>query len=497
MLSTDLQLSDAWRTLTRLIARLREVSHREDWLVECLDALVHQLDADRCLVLTHAAGADFVVEARSAEGGLDAAQRQRISHTLLRRCRAQKEKVSWELGDDAHATESLAAFGIVAAAAIPLVAVGGDAVVGALYVDFRRPQWTLDGNAVALLESVGAAISIVLDRQRAVQSARLDLLEARSDEAGLTLDEILSAPSMAAIQKELMAAGDGLPLIVVGEDGTGRTALATAIARASSRRPIVRALPLAFRSPGELADELFGRVAADGETERIGLVEQARGGSLILESFHDYDSVVQERLSDFARFEAFRPSGSNGESRRSDARIIATLALETSVDSFEATTVVRIQLPSLRHRRDEIVPLAASMLSRTDPTRSWSIAEDARSWLCDEARVWPGNLRQLLSLLRRSMRLALAEGPEASLHERHLDAADRDPEFLSDSYEQLRARKAELEEDERRFLAAKMVAHGYNLSRVARDIGLPRTSLISRLDSLGIERPVGKPGRPR
>ncbi|MEM7605069.1 MAG: sigma 54-interacting transcriptional regulator [Myxococcota bacterium] len=500
-LSTDIQLGDAWRTLTRLLGRLREVSHREDWLIECLDALVQQLDADRCLVLTHSAGTDFVVEARSAEGGLDAAQRQRISHTLLRRCRSERQMVRWELGDDAHATESLAAFGIVAAVAIPLSAVGGDAVVGALYIDFRRPQWTLDGTAIALLESVADAVSIVLDRQRAVQTARSDLLDARSDEAGLTLAEILGAPGMGAVQKEVAALGERTPLLIAGEIGSGKSVLAMALARASTRRPIVRALPLAFRAPGELSRELFGAVANVDKEEatRVGLVERADGGTLILESVHDYGPDVRERLADFARFGTYRPDGWRGDSRRSEARIIATAEDAGAINASRLRPLAErtLVLPSLRHRRDEIVPFARSMLARLDPARSWSIAEDARQWLSDPAKGWPGNLAQLLSLVRKGLQRALAEDALSTLRARHLSSADRQPEFVSDSYDQLRARKAELEEDERRFLAAKMEAHGYNLSRVAREVGLARTSLISRLDSLGIDRPAGKPGRPR
>ena len=116
----DLPLADAWRTLAHLLGRLRSIGHRSDWLVETLDLLVEQLEADRGLVFVRDPGADRVVEARDRRGSLPQHERWAVSQSVIQRAIEDGRPCYWELGSD-DATESLASFGIIAAVALPLL----------------------------------------------------------------------------------------------------------------------------------------------------------------------------------------------------------------------------------------------------------------------------------------------------------------------------------------------------------------------------------------
>ncbi len=500
----EVELRDAWNALGHLLRRLRTVSHRSDWLIECLDTLVELLAADRGLVLLREAGGDHVVQARGPGGQLDLRERHEVSQTLMRQALESGQCEVWEIGEDT--TESLAHLGVVTAAVVPLQRVGVEGPPsGALYVDYRVPRRVFDDTAQELLGAAADMISVLLDRQDALSDVSGALMDVRRDAQTPSLRDVLVGEGMAQVRSEIATLSDETPLLVTGESGTGKTYLCRALAAASKRRPIIRALLGSSDDLNTITSELFGheRGAFSGAVgRRVGLVERADGGTLILDEVLSLPHHAQQLLLDVTQFGTFRPLGWTGtEPKRSDVRLIAATNgdLEAAIrdgklreDLYYRLAGATLHLPPLRERVADIVPLAQGILARVDPSRDWRLTIALRTRLSDRALAWPGNLRQLEMLLRRARDRALSEDESCDeIDARHvLDRELAGPSIRDDrmpsTLEAVHARRDALDQQEREILAAVLAEHGGTVAKAARALDMPRTSLISRMERLGL-----------
>src|SRR5687767_14987062 len=133
---------------------------------------------------------------------------------------------------------------------------------------------------------------------------------------------------MESIRRELQSAIHGeSTILILGESGTGKTLLAHAIAEASGRLPVVRAVLGSSDDLNTITSELFGheRGAFSGAlTRRTGLFELAHGGTLILDELLNLPPPAQQLLLDFCQFGTYRPLGyDRREPKRAEVRIIA------------------------------------------------------------------------------------------------------------------------------------------------------------------------------
>ena len=233
-----------------------------------------------------------------------------------------------------------------------------------------------------------------------------------------------SSPAMQRVfdLAERVAAANA-PILVTGETGTGKGMLARAIHAESPRAegPIVTincaALPEAL-----LESELFGhkKGAFTGATQnRDGLLVQASGGTLLLDEIGEMATGLQAKLLDVIERNMLRPVGSDVE-RSVDVRVIAATHRDLRKLVAEGTfrqdllyrlEVVTIELPALRHRREDLPLLIGRFLAQaqarhpSSPVRRFSRPALDRMMAHD----WPGNVRELENVIERVVLLGRAE----------------------------------------------------------------------------------------
>ena len=309
------------------------------------------------------------------------------------------------------------------------------------------------------------------------------------------------APAMIEVYRviERVAPAD-VTVLVTGESGTGKELVARQLHDESRRRsrPFVALNCSAL--PAELVEsELFGheRGAFTGaDREREGLFLAADGGTLFLDEIGDLAAPAQAKLLRALEERTITPVGST-RARPVDVRVVAATnrPLERMVqegtfreDLLYRLRVVTIELPPLRERREDIIPIAVQLIAELAerhgrPVRD--IADDARRLLL--GWDWPGNVRELRNALER----AVVMSADDAIH-----AADLPP-HLRESATPLRADEAVLAElpfveardravdaFERAYLSAALERHGGNVSATARALGLHRQSLQKMLKRL-------------
>ncbi|HYQ71644.1 MAG TPA: sigma 54-interacting transcriptional regulator, partial [Gammaproteobacteria bacterium] len=255
--------------------------------------------------------------------------------------------------------------------------------------------------------------------------------------------------------------------------------------------------------PDELLEsEMFGykKGAFTGAIEdRTGLFERADGGTILLDEIGEVSPAFQVKLLRVLQEGEIRPLGC-GRTRQVDVRVIAATNrdLEADVragrfreDLYYRLTPVTIHLPPLRARIGDIPVLATSLLETAmkhlgKQVRGFS--DEALS--CMQAYHWPGNVRELQNEIQHMLVMGDGEVLGAELlSPRVLRAAPEEDEgtleMLSGLDGTLRERIDSLES---RILRESLIRHRWNKSRAAKELGLSRVGLRSKLERYGLEK---------
>jgi DNA-binding NtrC family response regulator len=250
---------------------------------------------------------------------------------------------------------------------------------------------------------------------RTAQERRRSLRESKRASASSDIAGIIGAstPMQEVFKIVGRVATTDLPVLILGESGTGKGLVARALHAESPRAsgPFV-SVNCASLTDALLDVELFGhaRDASDGATsDRAGLFEQANGGTVLLDEVVEASPAIQVKLARLLNEGVVQRVGSS-MGVQVDVRILATTNRDPEAlvvsghfrdDLLHRLNIVTIRLPRLRDRTADIEPLAASFLSRYAPPRSAParLAPEALDRL--RAYVWPGNVRELRHIMQR------------------------------------------------------------------------------------------------
>jgi DNA-binding NtrC family response regulator len=291
-------------------------------------------------------------------------------------------------------------------------------------------------------------------------------------------------PSMVLLRREIgrVAAREG-SVLVGGESGVGKELVAREIHALSARRagPFV-AVSCCALSEGLLESELFGheRGAFTGASaRRVGRFERAEGGSLFLDEIGDAPASTQAKLLRVLQEREFERVGGL-EPVRVNVRVIAATnrdlahARERGLfrdDLFHRLNVLPLRVPPLRERASDIDLLVTALSRSLGLALAWTAAALERM----RAHAWPGNVRELESALQRLEMLCEAGGPVTLARvEAALDPAGG------------RSPRASFVQGEGQRYEALLRAHRWNVSAVARELGIPRGTLRHRMRKHGL-----------
>jgi len=268
------------------------------------------------------------------------------------------------------------------------------------------------------LEEIVAAVRNAA-RTRSLEQ-RVAYMAAQERKRTDTVAFVHAAPRMAELLREVQViAASPVPMVLVtGESGTGKQAIARMLHDGSARAAGSFVELNCSAIPETLVEsELFGHergAFSDARERKLGLVEIADGGTLFLDEIGDLGLAAQAKLLTFLEQRTFRRVGATAL-RRVDARVVAATnrdlramvaARTLREDLYYRLNAITVHLPPLRERPDDIPALAAHFLemsAREFGRRFTTVAPEAMGLLT--AYRWPGNVRELRATLSRAVLL--------------------------------------------------------------------------------------------
>ena len=302
---------------------------------------------------------------------------------------------------------------------------------------------------------------------------------------------VAQSPLMQAVFHDAsLIAGSESRILITGESGVGKEVLADVIHAWSPRAagPLVKvncaAIPETL-----LESELFGHekgAFTGAAVKRIGRFEVANDGTIFLDEVADMSRPLQAKLLRVTQEGRFNRVGSNVE-LRTNARILAATNrnLEEEVkadrfreDLFYRLNVVELNIPSLRERAEDILPLANAFIAEFTGGKARFASGVAD---CLARYSWPGNVRELRNAMERA---ALLSQGELILPE-HLPAKVRTGAESAPPAEPQEAER--LAEIERQAIVQALRNHDFNRTETAKALGISRRALIYKLQRFRAE----------
>jgi transcriptional regulator with PAS, ATPase and Fis domain len=278
------------------------------------------------------------------------------------------------------------------------------------------------------------------------------------------------------------------PILVTGENGTGKELIAKSLHYESVRgkKPFLAMNCGAFNET-LLDSELFGHVkgAFTGATgNKKGLLEEASEGTLFLDELGEMPLSMQVKLLRVLQEGTFMPVGSTKE-KKTNARIICATNRDLAKlikkgefreDLYYRLDVIKVRVPSLREREEDIPNLVAHFVKKYGTSEQFAISSEVMSALRDYN--WPGNIRQLENEIQR---LSLMNGNATVAID---DLNDEIKSALNSSKKRFKLGgelKSSIENYERDLIVEGLKKHDGNKTALAKELGMSRPSLMKKI----------------
>jgi len=377
---------------------------------------------------------------------------------------------------------------------LPVVMISGHGDLDTAVLAVRR-------GAYDFLQKPFANDRVLLSIRNALRAAKLQH-ENSALRAAIAADHKLLGDSAAMQHVRAVidkVAPTDVPVLVTGENGTGKELVARQLHRARRTNASFVALNCAAIPEDLVESELFGheKGAFTGAiAARIGAFEQADGGTLFLDEVGDMPLAMQAKLLRTLQERTVQRLGGQ-QVRTVDVRVVAAtnqdlghMVAEKTFreDLFYRLHVVRIHLVPLRERQDDIETLARHFLDQATARNGLPphrLGASAITWLA--AQPWPGNVRQLKNVIESAAVLGESTDLEASDLQAVLTPSPSGTKeggtdwFRFEKLEDFRAAT------EKEFLRRKLLEFGGNIKRTAERIELQRSNLYKKLERYGLK----------
>lgn len=374
-----------------------------------------------------------------------------------------------------------------AAEDLPVVAMTGWGTIGIAVeamqrgaVDFVEKPW--DNNRLLSTIRTQLALRAAQGRERKLTAENALLRQQRG--GGKLLSRSAEMDQLLSMARRV--AQSAMPILITGENGTGKSLLASYIHEHSSRAaaPFI-SVNMGAISESTFESEMFGHTRGaytDAKTERVGRVELADQGTLFLDEIANLPLTQQAKILRLLEERSYEKLGSSFTKHASVRFISATNAnLDSLVaernfrqDLLYRLNGVTLHMPALRQRRDDILLLAEGFLARAcqhynSPARTFSVG--ARAAL--ENYAWPGNIRELQHVVERSVLLA----QQAQISEQDMQLNTRAaPCATADEFDGMTLQHAEVA-----LIRRSLARHDGNAAVAAKELGISRSALYRRL----------------
>jgi transcriptional regulator with PAS, ATPase and Fis domain len=311
-----------------------------------------------------------------------------------------------------------------------------------------------------------------------------------------------SAPMQNLYRLLERVANSDATVLVQGENGTGKELIAKAV-HFNSPRKKNRFIPVNCGAFNEnlLESELFGHVKGSftgAVKDKKGLFEEADGGTLFMDELGETSMAMQVKLLRVLQDGTYTPVGSS-QVRKSNVRVVAATNRDLAKmvkdgtfreDLFYRLNVINVTVPPLRERRDDIKLLCDHFLAAHAKAASKSVKLISSE--CMEVLMnyeWPGNVRELENEIER---LCVLAGDDKEILAEFL--SPRITNLVKSGNSGIKfagSLKGTMEEVEKQMISEGLVKHRYNRSRLARELGMSRASLISKISKYGLDDKTG------